>query len=114
MNNIIPTLQSIKQNRFVSVGSYFAIMGIPNVGKSSIIKCIQKSSLEFQKSSFHIDNLHVEKSPHVGAIPGVTKQVASTKVRSNPDMYMIDTPGIFLPDVKDSEVGLKMALCGMC
>lgn len=49
----------------------------------------------------------------VGGIPGVTKRVASTKVNSNPDIYMIDTPGIFLPDVKDPEVGLKLALCGI-
>lgn len=38
--------------------------------------------------------------------------MAATKVSSYPDVYMIDTPGIFLPDVKDPEVGLKMALCG--
>ena len=43
----------------------------------------------------------------------MTKRVASTKVVSNPDVYMIDTPGIFVPDVKDAEVGLKMALCGI-
>ena len=51
MNAIVPTLMSIKQKRFVSVGSYFAVMGIPNVGKSSIIRHIQKSSLDFRKSS---------------------------------------------------------------
>ena len=50
MNAIVPTLMSIKQKRFVSVGSYFAVMGIPNVGKSSIIRHIQKSSLDFRKS----------------------------------------------------------------
>ena len=54
----------------------------------------------------------LDKSPLVGGIPGVTKRVASTKVVSNPDVYMIDTPGIFIPDVKNAEVGLKMALCG--
>ena len=43
----------------------------------------------------------------------MTKRVSSTKVVSNPDVYMIDTPGIFVPDVKDAEVGLKMALCGI-
>ena len=50
MNAIVPTLLSIKQKRFVSVGSYFAVVGIPNVGKSSIIGFIQKSSLDFKKS----------------------------------------------------------------
>ncbi|KAK8822567.1 hypothetical protein WA577_005727 [Blastocystis sp. JDR] len=102
MNAIIPSLLAVRQSRFTSVGSYFAVMGIPNVGKSSIIRSIQKSTTSFRKNS----------SPNVGAIPGVTKRVASTKVHVQPDVYMIDTPGIFLPEVKDPEVGMKLALCG--
>ena len=54
----------------------------------------------------------VDASPHVGAIPGVTKRVASTKVHVRPDIYMIDTPGIFLPEISDPGVGMKLALCG--
>lgn len=50
MNAIIPSLLSIRQSRFASIGSYFAVMGIPNVGKSSIIGSIQKSSSSFRKS----------------------------------------------------------------
>ena len=63
--------------------------------------------------AFHL--LCLDASPHVGAIPGVTKRVASTKVHVRPDIYMIDTPGIFLPEISDPEVGMKLALCGcMC
>lgn len=58
------------------------------------------------------NRLNVDKSPTVGGIPGVTKRVAATKVHSKPDIYMYDTPGIFLPSIDDPEVGLKMALCG--
>ena len=54
----------------------------------------------------------VDKSPHVGGIPGITRRVASTKVHNKPDVYMIDTPGIFLPSIEDPEVGMKLALCG--
>ena len=52
MSAIIPTLLNIKPSKFSTVGSYFAVMGIPNVGKSSIIGYIQKSSKEFKKSIF--------------------------------------------------------------
>ena len=52
MSSIIPTLLSMNKNPFTTVGSYFAVMGIPNVGKSSIIRFIQKSSSEFRKSKF--------------------------------------------------------------
>ena len=33
--------------------------------------------------------------------------MASTKVHVRPDIYMIDTPGIFLPEISDPEVGMK-------
>lgn len=102
----------MKPNKFSTVGSYFAVMGIPNVGKSSIIRHIQKSSQEFKHSRVTFNQSFIESSPQVGGIPGLTKRVASTKVYTNPDIYMVDTPGIFLPDVKEPEVGLKMALCG--
>ena len=39
--------------------------------------------------------------------------MASTKVHVRPDIYMIDTPGIFLPEISDPEVGMKLALCGI-
>ena len=48
----------------------------------------------------------------MGGIPGVTKRVEVTKVHNEPDVYMFDTPGIFIPSIQDPEVGLKMALCG--
>ena len=73
------------------------------MGKSSIIRYIQRKSSTFQRNN----------SPLVGGIPGVTKQVQTTKVHNKPDIYMIDTPGIFLPSIEDPEVGLKMALCGI-
>ena len=53
MSAIIPTLLSIKPSKFSTVGSYFAVMGIPNVGKSSIIGHIQKASNEFKHSRIH-------------------------------------------------------------
>lgn len=51
MNTIIPTLLSMQKRKFVSVGCYFAVMGIPNVGKSSIIRYIQRKSNDFLHSS---------------------------------------------------------------
>lgn len=54
MSAIIPALLSIKSNQFTTVGSYFAVMGIPNVGKSSIIGHIQKASKEFRRSIVYL------------------------------------------------------------
>lgn len=51
MNTIIPTLLSMQKRKFISVGCYFAVMGIPNVGKSSIIRYIQRKSNDFLHSS---------------------------------------------------------------
>ena len=78
----------------------------------AIFKSLARNSRRVHLENFKY-HFKIDKSPLVGGIPGVTKRVASTKVVSNPDVYMIDTPGIFVPDVKDAEVGLKMALCGI-
>ena len=68
MNTIIPTLLSMQRRRFVSVGCYFAVMGIPNVGKSSIIRYIQRKSNDFLHSSL-VESMSGRQKPHSGRNP---------------------------------------------
>ncbi|KAI8424751.1 hypothetical protein MSG28_006699 [Choristoneura fumiferana] len=58
------------------------IIGVPNVGKSSLINMLRSR------------NLRIGHALPVGAIAGVTRSVL-TKIRinSNPDIFMLDTPG---------------------
>lgn len=34
------------------------------------------------------------------------------RVSDNPLVYLIDTPGISLPNIKNLEMGMKLAACG--
>jgi len=55
----------------------------------------------------------VGRATQVGAKPGVTRSVL-TKIRvsNDPLVYLIDTPGIMMPNIKNNHVGIKLAACG--
>ncbi|XP_061399215.1 mitochondrial GTPase 1 [Musca vetustissima] len=77
------------------------IIGVPNVGKSSLINVLR--------------NRHLKKKAvsQVGAIAGVTRSVMEKiKISEDPLMYMIDTPGILEPKISSDEMGMKLALVG--
>ncbi len=69
------------------------IVGIPNVGKSSLI-----------------NNLVGKKSARTGNKPGVTKGKQWIRVRD--DIELFDTPGILWPKIDDQIAGLNLAFTG--
>lgn len=75
------------------------VIGVPNVGKSSLINRLR--------------NRHLGKgnATPVGAVAGITRAVL-TKIRINehPPVFLLDTPGVLTPNVSNVESGLKLAL----
>lgn len=69
------------------------IVGIPNVGKSTIINKIAK-----------------RQAANVGNKPGVTKKKQWIRVANNIDL--LDTPGLLWPRLDDMNAGVKLALTG--
>jgi len=69
------------------------IVGIPNVGKSSLINRLAKKSIA-----------------KTGDRPGVTKSQQWIKVGN--DLELLDTPGILWPKFEDQQVGLRLAASG--
>uniref|UniRef100_H3A086 Mitochondrial ribosome associated GTPase 1 n=2 Tax=Latimeria chalumnae TaxID=7897 RepID=H3A086_LATCH len=77
------------------------VIGIPNVGKSSLINAMRRLHLKKGKAS------------KVGGEPGITKTVlCRIQVCEKPPVFLLDTPGVSSPRVESWDVGLKLALCG--
>ena len=69
------------------------ILGIPNVGKSSLINRISKKT-----------------SAGVGNKPGFTKQKQWVRVSNN--IELLDTPGVLWPKFESEDVALKLSYIG--
>jgi len=101
VNRILPLLREIvkeKTKKEISRGRQerpirTMILGIPNVGKSTLINTLAKKK-----------KLVAEDRP------GVTKQ--TQYIRVGTDLELLDTPGILWPKFDDEEVAFRLALIG--
>ncbi|NXD70794.1 MTG1 GTPase, partial [Eolophus roseicapillus] len=88
-------------HHFQSTEYSILVIGVPNVGKSSLINSLRRLHLKKGKATA------------VGGEPGVTKAVLTRiQVCEKPLMYLVDTPGVLAPKLGNVETGMKLALCG--
>ena len=85
-----PKIQSLMAKGLLRRAARAMVVGMPNVGKSSIINKLTKSS-----------------KTKIGAKAGVTRQ--QQWVRINPKLDLLDTPGIIPTRQDDQEQAVKLA-----
>ncbi|KAM8783003.1 mitochondrial ribosome-associated GTPase 1 isoform 2-T2 [Rhynchonycteris naso] len=92
---------SYRYHRGENVEFCIMVIGVPNVGKSSLINSLRRQ------------HLRKGKATRVGSEPGITRAVMSRiQVCERPLMFLLDTPGVLAPRIESVETGLKLALCG--
>ncbi|KAJ9148200.1 p-loop containing nucleoside triphosphate hydrolase protein [Coniochaeta hoffmannii] len=90
-------------------GTRALVVGMPNAGKSTLLNRLRARGM----------GRHVAKAARTGAQPGVTRKMG-TPVRivdgveddGDGAVYVVDTPGVFVPYVSDPISMLKLALVG--
>ena len=85
--------ESFEKRGVISRPTKAMIIGIPNVGKSTLI-----------------NNLSGRKGTKTGNRPGITKSNQWIKTRGV--LELLDTPGILWPKFEDQSVGLNLAFTG--
>ena len=94
----IQEIYSVTQKKYENKGRIgksirVIVLGIPNVGKSSLINRISKKNIS-----------------RVGNKPGVTKQ--KQWIRINNNIELLDTPGVLWPKFENEETALNLAYTG--
>ncbi|CAA9986869.1 GTP-binding protein, putative [Plasmodium knowlesi strain H] len=101
--------------QFRSLGLFTLLVGLPNVGKSSIINSFKDVTHNLAKYGHKNNKIAFEvnrKRAKTNVIAGTTQMVDTYKVSNNPLLYFIDTPGIYLPKMEDKEISLKLCAIG--
>ena len=94
INDVTNEIKTKFANKGINKTIRILVMGMPNVGKSTIINFLSQ-----------------QRKTNVGNKPGVTKQQQWIKLDNN--IEVLDTPGILIPKIVDITRGFKLVCCSL-
>lgn len=107
--NLLKEIKKIARYHHSLTGLRGLVVGMPNAGKSTLLNRLRGQGKSTPGGSSNV--------ARTGAEPGVTRKIG-TPVRiiaSDEDsegVFVLDTPGVFVPYVPDPEAMLKLTLAG--
>ena len=98
-------------------GGLAVVVGMPNVGKSSIINLLRGNmGNKTRKGKRKFGNRKLTFRSNIaktGALPGLTRNLYPIKISREPPVYLYDSPGIMIPRIESEDIGMRLALAGI-